>query len=269
VRPRSALTENQRLAAGLMQGAKHGIACFMPPGEGKTAATLTAISDLGKPRTLVLAPARVADTVWGPEAAEWEHLRHLTVRHATGDAEQRESLVRRHDVDVVTLSYENFPWLLSHVDGGVNLHRYFDCIVFDELSRMKSVDSVKFRRFRAGVRQMKFRFGLTGTPVGNHLIDLWGEMYMVADERPLGPSKGEFVARYFAPAATMKGRVITWRPHTFSQREIEQRIKPFAFMLKPSATSKFQTKNHTVRVRLPAEDEELARNYADEPTSSR
>jgi hypothetical protein len=233
------------------------LACFMPVGEGKTATTETALHDLGRPRTLVLAPARVADTVWGPEAKQWEHLRDMRILHATEDAEQRKRCMLDMSASVVTLSYENFPWLL----GTFKVQSLFRAIVFDELSRMKNVDTVKFRRFRAAVREIPIRLGLTATPVGNHLLDLWGEMYMVAGEKPLGPTKGEYVGRYFDPAATMNGRVITWKVKPWAQREIEQRIKPYAFTMKASATAKIELRTHVIDVPLPPKVEEMAAEY--------
>lgn len=252
MRPRSALFEDQRLAAAEIVRRRQ-VAVFLEPGRGKTAATLTALCDLGKFRTLVLAPARVADTVWHAEAAEWEHLRRLRVLPATGDQAQRRGVLES-GCDVVVLSYDNFPWLLSRYDAS----QFFDAVVFDELDYMKSADAVRFRRFRGSVRHIPVRVGLTGTPVGNHLLDLWAEMYMVAGEKPLGPTKGEYVARYFAPGAVVNGRVVTWTPHAYAQREIEQRVRPYAFTLPPSpdAPRLPEVRVKTVALRLPARVEE-------------
>jgi hypothetical protein len=263
MRPRSALYSYQRESARLKVEAKQ-IANFLEPGYGKTAATLTAIHDLGRPRTLVLAPARVADTVWDAEAAQWEHLSNMDVRAATGDREQRLAVLASN-ADVVTLSYENFPWLLDQLD----VRKRFQCVVFDELSRMKNVNTVKFRRFRGAVRDIPFRFGLTGTPVGNHLIDIWGEMYMVAGEKPLGPTKGEFVGRYFAPGArNSRGDIVSWRPHPYAQKEIEQRIKPYAFTLvSGDAPPMPEPRLHRIEVELPAEVERMSAEMAADLTT--
>jgi hypothetical protein len=228
------------------------VAVFLEPGRGKTATALTACVDIGKPRTLVLAPARVAETVWHAEANEWEHTRRLKVLPAVGDRAQRRACIESN-ADVIVLSYENFPWLLDTV----NIPKRFDCVIFDELSRMKNVDTVKFRRFRGSVRDIPFRFGLTGTPVGNHMIDLWGEMYMVAGEKPLGPTKGEYVGRYFDPGAVVNGRVVSWKLRPWAQKEIEARIKPYAFTLPPSlnAPPMPELRIHSLDVPMPAEVE--------------
>jgi SNF2 family DNA or RNA helicase len=259
VRPRSALFPDQQEAASVL-ATRRLQALFNEPGRGKTATILTALHDLGRPRALVLAPARVADTVWAPEAALWEHLADMPVAHATGDSFQRVRAMTDRTNRVVTLSYENFPWLLSVLD----VRKFFDAIVFDELSRMKNVDTVKFKRFRSAVRDLAIRFGMTGTPVGNHLIDIWGEMYMVAGDKPLGPTKGEFVSRYFAPAAKLNGRVISWKPHGYAQAEIERRIKPYAFTQKPTVSMGTELRVNPIHVTLPPLVEEMSDALADE-----
>jgi hypothetical protein len=184
----------------------------------------------------------------------------MLVLPATGDQEQRLAVLGS-SAQVITLSYENFPWLLSTID----VRKRFDCVVFDELSRMKNVNTVKFKRFRGAVRDIPYRFGLTGTPVGNHLIDLWGEMYMVAGDAPLGPTKGEYVARYFAPAATVNGRVVTWKPHAYAQKEIETRIKPYAFTLAPgNAPPMPEARLHVIEVPLPDDIQRMSAELADD-----
>jgi SNF2 family DNA or RNA helicase len=261
MRPRSALFENQAASAAWMVE-HHQTANFGNVGDGKTAATLTALHDLGRPRTLVLAPARVADTVWAEEAAQWEHLHDMKVLHATGDRAQRFDCMEDASASIVTLSYENFPHLLK----SLRVPALFDAIVFDELSRMKAVDSVKFRQFRGTVRDIPIRYGLTGTPVGNHLLDLWGEMFMVAGEKPLGPTKGEYVGRYFTPGAILNGRIIQWNIRAGAQREIEQRIKPYAFTMKATGPARAQLRDNPIRVKLPPEVEEMAERYVQELT---
>lgn len=257
MRSRADLFPHQVKAVARMVEARQ-LACFMAPGEGKSITTLTALNDLGRPRTLVLAPALVADTVWHAEASRWEHLRDMRVARATGDEMQRIGVLTDLRNDVVTLSYENFPWLLSSMraKGCSTIPEWFGAIVFDELSRMKNVDTVKFRRFRTPVRRMPIRFGLTGTPVGNHLLDIWAELYMIADEKPLGPSKGQFVAKYFAPGAVVNGRVVGWSPHPYAQREIEARVKPYAFTLPPTVSASCELRVNCIDVPLPARVEE-------------
>ena len=79
-------------------------------GSGKTLATLTFLEYLygcgfeSKP-TLVLAPLRVARSVWPFEARKWKHL-NLDVSAITGTEAQRSAALKR-DAPVYTINYEN------------------------------------------------------------------------------------------------------------------------------------------------------------------
>ena len=54
---------------------------FVEMGLGKTISTLTALADLKEEeeikKVLVIAPKRVAESVWEQEAANWRHTQHL------------------------------------------------------------------------------------------------------------------------------------------------------------------------------------------------
>ena len=64
---------------------------FLEMGLGKTVSTLTAINklmyeELAINRVLVVAPKRVAESVWDAEIEKWEHLQHLKISKVVGDA---------------------------------------------------------------------------------------------------------------------------------------------------------------------------------------
>ncbi len=193
MRPRSALFDAQRAAAAEI-ARRPRLAILAEIGFGKTAATLTGLRDAGALPALVAAPARVVETVWHAEAGEWEHLADLWVAPIVGDAARRARTLATSP-DVAVVSYENLVWVSEACD----LESRFRAIVFDELSRMKSPGTKRFRRARSriGGAGIPIRLGLTGSPVPNHLLDLWGEMFAVAGEEPLGACYGEFRDRYF------------------------------------------------------------------------
>ena len=66
---------------------------FLEMGLGKTVITLTAVDQLLRDfditRVLVIAPLRVAATVWAEEAQKWEHLKHLKVTKILGSRQTR------------------------------------------------------------------------------------------------------------------------------------------------------------------------------------
>ena len=68
-------------------------------GLGKSAVSLTAILDLmfdsfEVSKTLVIAPLRVAKTVWPQEREAWEHANFLRMSVMTGSAKQRETALQ-------------------------------------------------------------------------------------------------------------------------------------------------------------------------------
>jgi SNF2 family DNA or RNA helicase len=206
---------------------------------------------------LVVAPARVADTVWHAEAAQWPLGQR--VGRMTGSPTERLDILKNPFYDILTVSYENLTWLLSVCD----LPKRFDAIVFDELSKMKSPGASRFRRMRKPIRNIPIRIGLTGTPVGNHLQDIWGEMFMVADEKPLGPTFSEFQVHYFVPVASKNNVVIKWAVRPGAQAEIHRRVKPWAFTLASSAPLPLpELRQNLIDVVLPARVEEQAKELA-------
>jgi len=94
-------------------------ALFLDMGLGKTTTTLTAIEDLlydsfeldGK--VLIIAPLRVANTVWKQEAQKWEHLKDLTFSIVTGKLADRVSALQK-DADIYVINRENIPWLVQY-----------------------------------------------------------------------------------------------------------------------------------------------------------
>lgn len=110
---------------------KERCALLLDMGMGKSVSTLTAISDLqdslSVQKTLVIAPLRVANSVWAQEVEKWDHLKHLRVSVCTGSEKARRSALHR-DADVYVINRENVVWL-------VDLYKKrwpFDCVVVDE-----------------------------------------------------------------------------------------------------------------------------------------
>jgi SNF2 family DNA or RNA helicase len=261
MRPRSKMFRYQEEAVARIVASQQ-MACFLEPGLGKTSVALTAINDLGRPRTLVLAPARVAREVWHAEAAQWEHIRGLRVVPATG-TDVRANLKRavQSNAGVIVTGYENLPWLLDNCDVAAR----FDALIMDELSKMKTPGATRFRKLRSVLPKIPVRIGLTGTPVGNHLIDIWGEMYCIAGPKPLGPSVEEFKYRYFRPKARRGHIVYSWETLAGSEAEIHRRIKPWAFTLRPSDAPKLaDLRVNEIRVELPPRVLEMSRELADD-----
>lgn len=244
-------------------------AVLLKPGLGKTASTLTALRDLDVRRTLVLAPAQVvAQNVWGREAQAWDHLRQISVVPLRGNPAQRRRALGvcppcwgHQTVDV--MSYELALWLTDEVG---DLAGRYNAIVFDELSKLKAPGTSRFKRLRAKARDIPVRFGLTGSPVGNRLLDIWGEMFVVAGEKPLGPTLTGFRQRYFEPEGWGDRRFAVWKPKLGADKEIHERIKPWAFSLdeKLAAGHLPELRVNPIELELPRQMRDLEATLAHE-----
>lgn len=146
------------------------------------------------------------------------------------------------------MSYENLPWLLTTFGDP---SKWFNCIVFDELSKMKHAGSGRFRRLRAHLHKFKYRFGLTGTPVGNHLMDIWGEMFAVAGDKPLGSTFTAFQYEHFLPVAWNQHVVTKWNIRPGAEAIIHKRIKPWCHTLAPGSVKIPEVRVNRIEVPLP------------------
>ena len=165
-------------------------AVLLDMGLGKTVITLTALNDLlfdrfEISRILVIAPLRVARNTWPQEIGKWEHLKHLRYAVAVG-AEKDRLQALRQQASLYIINRENVPWLVEKTDFT------YDAIVIDELSSFKNWSSKRFKALMKVRPLAKRVIGLTGTPSGNGLMDLFAE-FKVLD---MGQRLGRFITKY-------------------------------------------------------------------------
>ena len=170
---------------------------FVDMGLGKTVATLTAIDELMFDRmevssVLVIAPKKVAESVWQQEAQKWDHLQHLTFSLILGtDAQRKKALRAKADIHII--NRENVAWLIAQLAGAWP----FDMIVIDESSSFKSPDAVRFKALKKVRPLAKRVVCLTGTPVPNGLIDLWSQVYLLDQGERLEKTITAYRGKYF------------------------------------------------------------------------
>ena len=200
---------------------------FLEMGLGKTVITLTAINELMYDRfevskVLVIAPLRVAQDTWSRESAKWDHLQHLRISKVLGAADERIRAMQV-DADVYVINRENVVWLVEWLED----HRIrwpFDMVVVDELSSFKSNQAKRFKALRKMRPMMDRIVGLTGTPAGNSLEDLWAEMYLLDRGERLGPTITRYRSDYFTPGYGVGPVVYKWRPKKGAMEAITKRI---------------------------------------------
>ena len=190
-----------------------------PVGAGKTAIALTAMQAMlhngHVNRILVLAPKRVAVSVWLAEAKLWAP--GLRVSVAVGTPKQREAAFRSVS-EVVVTNYDNLQSLP---------HLSFDCIVFDELTRLKNPSGARFKALFKLISDVPIRWGLTGSFTSNGLEDVFGQCKII-DQSLLGRSKGAFQQQYFYMVNRDYNQ---WAPLDGSLAHVMARIKPATFVL--------------------------------------
>lgn len=207
---------------------------FLDLGLGKTISTLTAINELMYDyceisSVLVIAPKRVAETVWAEEAAKWEHTRHLVISKVMGSENKRLDALKR-PADIYVVSRDNVAWLCNVFASRLP----FDMVVIDELSSFKSHQSQRFKSLRMTRPFMKRVVGLTGTPAPNSLIDLWPQMYLIDRGERLGKTITQYRARYFRPGKSNGYVVYSYDILAGASDMIQEKISDICISMKAS-----------------------------------
>ena len=214
-------------------------------GCGKSIIVLNAIDALiaagFKGKFLIIAPLRVARSVWSNEVSRWRHLSYLKISPIVGTERERRVAITK-DADIYTCNYENLPWLVDTL--GISWP--YRMVIADESTRLKSHRS-HFRAKKDGklslvctggsrskaIAQLAFtktqRFVcLTGTPAPNGLQDLWGSQWFVDKGAALGNSYSAFENRWYRK--DYNGFTMTMLPH--AEKEIRDAIASTTFTLK-------------------------------------
>lgn len=171
-------------------------ALFLPPGMGKTSISLAAYVMVGeqlrvRTRMLVLAPLTVCLTTWLSEPQKWRQFHNLKVGLAHGS--DKELILKDEYYDIVVLNYDGIAWAAPILAQGHN----FQILLCDELTRLKHTTSKRFKTLKPLLPSFMFRWGLTGTPAANGLMDLFGQCYILDLGQRLGRYITHFRLKYF------------------------------------------------------------------------
>jgi hypothetical protein len=161
-------------------------------GAGKTISTLTAIRELideGEIRhALVIAPKRVATIVWPAEIKAWEHTKDLKYVVLDGTAGQRFEKLWRQSQQITIIGIDNVQWLIEQIKDWDPAFHFFDCLVIDETSKLKDPKSLRGKALAKISGKFRMRWGLTGTPAPNSLMDLFTPLKIITDGKLWGKS---------------------------------------------------------------------------------
>lgn len=235
---------------------------FLDMGLGKTVSTLTAIEKLMYDyceidSVIVIAPKRVAESVWEEEAKKWAHLKHLTFSKIIGNQTERVEALKRK-ADIYILTRDNVAWLCAYFGGG---KIPFEMCVIDELSSFKSYKSERFKALRAARPFFKRVVGLTGTPAPNGLIDLWPQMYLLDRGQRLEKTITKYREAYFRPGRTNGHIVYNYDLMKDSEFLIHKKIEDICISMKAEdyLEMPYRTDNY-IELKMP---QKLKKQYQD------
>lgn len=205
-------------------------AILLDMGLGKTAITLTAIYNLlfdyfEITRVLVIAPLRVARNTWPQEIEKWDHLKDVRYSVAVGTEKERLDAFQK-DADIYIINRENVQWMVDHVPFE------FDAIVVDELSSFKNWSSKRFKSLMKVRPRAKRIIGLTGTPSGNGLMDLFAEFKVLDMGQRLGRFITKYRQEYFRPDRMNGPVVYSYKPLPGAEKRIYDKISDITISMK-------------------------------------
>lgn len=227
-------------------------AVFLDPGLGKTSISLAAFIRLRKAkvasRALIVAPLRVCYSVWPEEIKKWDQFSGLrsTILHGPKKVDRLND-----DADIFLINPEGLAWLFRPDDKG-SIPFYSlgaDTLIIDELSKFKNGMSQRFKLLRAYHTKFARRWGLTGSPAPNGLLDLFSQIFLLDEGQALGRYFMRYRATYFFPTDYNKWN---WALKPGAEAAIREQIRPLTLSLRAKDYIELpELVETTIRVDLP------------------
>jgi SNF2 family DNA or RNA helicase len=225
----SELSEELKMLPGFDTLWVHQLVCFLlvtsfkrfmlhiDMGGGKTLVTLFSIL-LRKikgeqPKAIVFVPYVTAVDTWIEECRK--HTPSLKLVPLVGTTVENLRKLEERDGDIFVICYASSVAMLAEssrppgtrpnkkskwVIDPKNTRKVFegfDTFVADEIHRCSNTSSLTYRMCRAISLQCDYGIGLSGTPFGKNVEDLWSQFYLIDFGATLGETKGLFQEAFF------------------------------------------------------------------------
>lgn len=188
-------------------------------GLGKTASTLAALNTLFQDgaikAALIVAPKRVARMTWPNEIAKWDQFRWMKVEHLLNDPPSGKA-------QIYLINYDRLDRLESL--------KFCDVVVFDEITKAKNPQSKRINAIRPLFKGHR-RWGLTGTPRPNSLMELFAQIRLLDDGQRLGRAFGLFRDANFFPTDYMR---YNWAPKPGAEQSVYRKLGDITVTLRSS-----------------------------------
>lgn len=206
----------QRVDVAFLYANRRALLCN-EPGLGKTGSVIRTIQLLDvtgqKPLPVVIVcPNTLKRTVWKKELTAWAP--HLTVSIIDGPAGVRRKALQP-GFDVYLINWESVwrhsrlaPYGQIAITDEESQPKELNAldpmtVILDECHRAKNPNAKQTRAAWAITHQAAYRFGMTGTPIGNHLGELWPLFHLI--EPTSFPTKTRWMDRYLSTSPNFFG----------------------------------------------------------------
>jgi hypothetical protein len=155
---------------------------------------------------------------------KWEDFNHLTYTILHGSDKEE----RLHEkTDIYLINPEGLKWFLEPGTGRFEVVSP-DVLCVDESTRFKATNTQRFKLLRPRIPSFSRRWILTGTPIPNGIMDIFGQVYILDQGGSLGRYITHFRNKWFYQTG-FGG--YTWSPMPGAFEEITERIGPLTLRL--------------------------------------
>jgi len=198
---------------------RNRVAYFHGVGTGKTISALITAKLYGAKKILVICPIS-AIAAWKRDIKKATDFSYTIL---TGSRRRRlKRLCKKRQIYII--NYDGLKtvyadkgkggWLIDH-DKFID---QFDCIICDEVHKLHESRSLQSRICRRLSERAKYTIALTGTPIDNSLLELWGIYLFIDNGATLGTNFMRYRSHYFYKAG------FEWKPKKFAKNQILDRI---------------------------------------------
>jgi SNF2 family DNA or RNA helicase len=186
---------------------------FWDMGGGKTLLSLALLKYLKqrgeRPRAIVFVPYITSVDTWVEEVAK--HAPDLHCVALLGSTAENLDRLQNRDADLFVICYQSAVAMVSYPVktkkgkgkwdiNATQIRDYFkgfNILICDEIHRCKNHTALTYRMCRAISSTSEYVLGLTGTPFGRDMQDLWPQFNLIDFGETLGPTLGLYRSAFF------------------------------------------------------------------------